>query len=148
MHSTMRRCFFFFFLNRPRTFVFLLFLLNLLQNKFHYFSIQGDRNTGLLWTTNYRIDYIIKRCHEGNAIMSGLYFSQNKPSRFSLDKRQIFSASSCRVFEWTLIALRFNMINNLSCLFIFFLFMVVESLWKCLIRLAFWVPLHAMSMFD
>ena len=130
----MRRCFF--FLNRPRTVFF--FCSFFAKDKFHYFSIQGDRSTDLLWTTNYRIDYIIKRCHEENSITSGLIlnFSQNKPSRFSLDQRQIFSASSCRVFERTLIELRFNMIKNLL------LLKASDTLG------IFRVPLHAMSMFD
>ena len=67
----------FFFLNRPWTDLFCSFLLNLLQDELHSLSIQGNRSTRFLWTTNYRIDYIIKRFDEENSIISGL-FSQNK----------------------------------------------------------------------
>ena len=67
---------FFFFFTRPRTDLFCSFLLNLVQDKLHSFSTEGDRSTHFLWTTNCRIDYIIKHFHEENAIMSGL-FSQN-----------------------------------------------------------------------
>ena len=75
-----------------------------------------------LWTTNYRVDYIIKRSHEGNSIMSQLFNQNNlrpygmkgnnallrktlKKSKsiwsqpvLTFDNRQICSASSCLVF--------------------------------------------------
>ena len=41
-----------------------------------FISDQDDRSTHVLCTTNYRIEHIIKRFHEQNSIMPGL-FSQN-----------------------------------------------------------------------
>ena len=56
------------------------------------------------------------------------------------------SASCGRVFEWTLLELRFNIIKNLLCFFKMVLSMC--NLQKRLIRAAFWVLLQAMFMND
>ena len=69
-------------------------------------------------------------------------------SRFS-QFWQICSASYCRVFEWTLIEVPFNIIKNLLCLFFIFNdFITMCNLKKRLIRLGFWVLLQAMFTND
>ena len=79
-------------------------------------NIQVDRSTHFLCTTNYRIDHIIKRFHEENSVMSGLFhllcrimmgFWRNRSKIFqnhlygqpvlTFDKRQICRAR-CHVF--------------------------------------------------
>ena len=57
-----------------------------------------------------------------------------------------FQCELCRVFEWTLIELRFN-IKNLFCFF-FYSFITMCNLKKRLIRAAFWVLVQAMFMND
>ena len=49
----------------------------LVQDKLDSFNIQDDRSTRFLCTTNYRIDYIIKRFHGENSIMSELLSQKN-----------------------------------------------------------------------
>ena len=77
------------------------------------------------------------------------HFQYHLYSRLVLtfDKRQTCSASSGRLFEWTLIELPFNIIKNL--LRLFFLchgLTTMCNLEKRLIRAAFWVLLLAMFM--
>ena len=68
----------------------------ILQYKLQSFNIQDDRSTrGLLAKP-------LKRFPKSPIRPAGFYFC---------------SASCCRVFEWTLIELRSNIINNLLCLF-------------------------------
>ena len=68
----------------------------ILQYKLHSFNIQDDRSTrGLLAKP-------LKRFPKSPIRPAGFYFC---------------SASCCRVFEWTLIELRSNIIKNLLCLF-------------------------------
>ena len=55
---------------------------------------------------------------------------------------------SGRVFEWTLIELRSNIIRNLLCLFFYLMVLSMCNLQKRLIRAAFWVLLQAMFMND
>ena len=79
----MRRCFFLTY--RPRTeFIFLPYL-NFNSAVFHNFarqiafiqSVQDDRRTHLLSTTNYGKDHVIKRFHEENSIMQRLFSQKN-----------------------------------------------------------------------
>ena len=49
----------------------------ILQDKLHSFNIQDDQSTRFLCTTNYSIDHIIKRFHEENSIMPGLFSKKN-----------------------------------------------------------------------
>ena len=73
--------------------------------------------------------------------------SPNTASRFS-QFWQICSASCCRVFEWTLIEVLFNIIKNSLCLFFIFNgFITMCNLKKRLIRPEFWVLLQCKAMF-
>ena len=64
---------FFFALFKP---IILLFF-TILQDKLHSFNNQDDQSTRFLCTTNYSIDHIIKRFHEENSIMPGLFSWKN-----------------------------------------------------------------------
>ena len=79
----MRRCFFYHTDLGQNLFFFALFkpivlqFFTILQDKLHSFNIQGDRSTRFLCATNYGIDHIIKRFHEENSIMPGLFSQKN-----------------------------------------------------------------------
>ena len=55
----------------------ILQFFTILQDKLHSFNIQDDQSTRFLCTTNYSIDHIIKRFHEENSIMPGLFSKKN-----------------------------------------------------------------------
>ena len=55
----------------------ILQFFTILQDKLRSFNIQDDQSTRFLCTTNYSIDYIIKRFHEQNSIMPGLFSQKN-----------------------------------------------------------------------
>ena len=55
----------------------ILQFFTILQDKLHSFNIQDDRSTRFLCRTNYSIDHIIKRFHEENSIMTGLFSKKN-----------------------------------------------------------------------
>ena len=87
----------------------------ILQYKLHSFNIQDDRSTrGLLAKP-------LKRFPKSPIRPAGFYFC---------------SASCCRVFEWTLIELRSNIIKNLLCLFF------IEWFYRCVIFKSVWYPRH------
>ena len=71
--QTLDRILFFFALFKP----IILQLFTTLQDKMHSFNIQDDQSTRFLCTTNYSIDHIIKRFHEENSIMPGLFSKKN-----------------------------------------------------------------------
>ena len=142
----------------------ILQFFTILQDKLHSFNIQDDWSTRFLSRTNYSIDHIIKRFHEKNSIMPGL-FSQKKlllcdlqgnnygllvkkitkfpksPFRpagrvFTFDKQQICS-SICQVFEWTLIELPFTLQHNREFVMFRFYFPLLIKLFMvllCVIR--------------
>ena len=64
---------FFFALFNP----IILQFFTILQDKLHSFNIQDDQSTRFLCTTNYSFDNIIKRFHEENSIMLGLFRYKN-----------------------------------------------------------------------
>ena len=78
-NSTMRRCcfnhtdlgrnLFFFALFKP----IILQFFTILRDKLLSLNFQDDRSTRFLCTTNCSIDHIIKRFHEENSIMPGLF---------------------------------------------------------------------------
>ena len=68
-HTDLGQNLFFFALFKP----IILQFFTILQDKLHSFNIQGDRSTRFLCATNYGIDHIIKRFHEENSIMPGLF---------------------------------------------------------------------------
>ena len=73
----------------------ILQLFTILQDKLHSFNIQDDRSKRFLCTTNYSIDHI-KRFHEENSIMPGLFrffFC------FFFSVRKIWSYVICRVLN-------------------------------------------------
>ena len=71
--QTSDRILFFFALFKP----IILQFFTILQYKLHSFNIQDDQSTRFLCTTNYSIDHIIKRFHEENSIMPGLFSKKN-----------------------------------------------------------------------
>ena len=71
--QTSDRILFFFALFKP----IILQFFTILQDKLHSFNIQDDQSTRFLCTTNYSIDHIIKRFHEENSIMPGLFSKKN-----------------------------------------------------------------------
>ena len=79
LNSTMRRCFFYHTDLGEKLFFFAPFkpiiphFFTIWQDKLHSLNIQDDRSTRFLCTTNYSIDHIIKRFHEENSIMPGLF---------------------------------------------------------------------------
>ena len=66
--QTSNRILFFFALFKPIILQFFLIFS---------FNIQDDQSTRFLCTTNYSIDHIIKRFHEENSIMPGLFSKKN-----------------------------------------------------------------------
>ena len=68
-HTDLGQNLFFFALFKP----IILQFFTILQDKLHSFNIQDDQSTRFLCTTNYSIDHIIKRFHEENSIMPGLF---------------------------------------------------------------------------
>ena len=100
------------------------------QDKLHSVNVQDDQS----WAFSETVQKISKVTYTA--------------SRFS-QFWQICSASYCRVFEWTLIEVLFNIIKNLLCpFFIFNDFITMCNLKKRLIRLGFWVLLQAMFTND
>ena len=71
--ETSDKILFFFALFKPITLQF----FTILQDKWHSFNIQDDQSTRFLRTTDYSIDHIIKRFHEENSIMPGLFSKKN-----------------------------------------------------------------------
>ena len=55
----------------------ILQFFTILHDKLRSFNIQDDQSTRFLCTTIYSIDYIIKRFHELNSIMPGLFSQKN-----------------------------------------------------------------------
>ena len=51
----------------------ILQFFTILQDKLHSLNIQDDQRARFLCTTNWSIDHIIKRFHEENSIMLGLF---------------------------------------------------------------------------
>ena len=72
-HTDLGQNLFFFALFKP----IILQFFTILQDKLHSFNIQDDQSTRFLCTTNYSIDHIIKRFHEENSIMPGLFSKKN-----------------------------------------------------------------------
>ena len=72
-HTDLGQNLFFFALFKP----IILQFFTILQDKLHSFNIQDDQSTRFLCTTNYSIDHIIKRFHEENSIMPGLFSWEN-----------------------------------------------------------------------
>ena len=68
-HTDLGQNLFFFALFKP----IILQFFTILQDKLLSFNIQDDRSTRFLCTTNCSIDHIIKRFHEENSIMPGLF---------------------------------------------------------------------------
>ena len=68
-HTDLGQNLFLFSLFKP----IILQFFTILQDKLHSFNIQDDQSTRFLCTTNYSIDHIIKRFHEENSIMPGLF---------------------------------------------------------------------------
>ena len=95
-------------------------------------------------------------CQYSGRSIVGFYRNRSKisknifsASRFSLLISAKFAVRVLRVFEWTLIELRFNTIKNLLCLlFLLNSFITMCNLKKRLIRAAFWALLQAMFMND
>ena len=112
-NSTMRRCFYHTDLEQNAVF-------HNIPYKLHSFNIQDYRSTrGLLAKP--------LKNFQNHLYGAGSHYC---------------SASCGRVFEWTLLELRFNIIKNLLCFFKMVLSMC--NLQKRLIRAAFWVLLQAM----
>ena len=55
----------------------ILQFFTILQDKLHLFNIQDDQSTRFLCTTSYSIEHIIKRFHEENSTMPGLFNQKN-----------------------------------------------------------------------
>ena len=72
----------------------------ILQDKLHSLTIQDDRSTRFLCTTNYRIDQIIKLFHEENSIMSRL-FSEFTRSLYSRQHCNLHVTIRCIVLHFT-----------------------------------------------
>ena len=116
-NSTMRYCFYHTDLQQKAEY------FTTLQYKLHSFNIQDDRGTrGLLAKP-------LKKFRKSPIRPAGSHFC---------------SLSCCRVFEWTLIKLRSNIIKNSLCLFFYLMVLSLCNLQKRLIRAAFWVLLQAM----
>ena len=69
-----------------------------LQDKLDSFNNQDDRSMRFLCKTSYGIDLIIKRFHEENSIMSGL-FSKNNLFLCSMQGNNGLSAKTLKNFQ-------------------------------------------------
>ena len=90
--------------------------LTVLQDKYS-FNNQDDRSTRFLCKTSYGIDLIIKRFHEENSIMSGL-FSKNNLLLCSMQGNNGLSAKTLKNFQnhlYSQSVLTFDKPPNLQC---------------------------------